>query len=71
MEGQYDVSPFVGNTQFSSPLSPLEQGSGSRGGGLAEHLCNLPALSRSQTATLLEGSLNLGCWEQKFKYSKL
>jgi len=71
MEGQYDVLPFVGSTQFSSPLPPLEQGSGSREGGLAGHLHSLPELSCSLTAMLLEESLKFGCWEQKFEYSKL
>lgn len=70
MEGQYDVTPFVGNIPFSCPLPPLEQGSCSREGGLAKHLRSCPALSCSQTATLLEGSLKLGFWEQKFKYSQ-
>lgn len=70
MEEQNVVISFVDNTHFNSPQPLLVRGSGSRG-GLAEHICSILALSCSQTATLLEGRLKLGCWEQKFKHSKL
>lgn len=60
MGKHYDVIPFADNTQFSSPLPPLEWGSCSRGGGAGRASLHPPHSFMSAESTLLEDTLKLG-----------